>query len=79
MLERISAAGTIEYSPDDEEIPSTTVGNWALENSCGLPRAGEQLVWRDLQITVSRVQKHRVMELTVNVELNQQARPEAEP
>jgi CBS domain containing-hemolysin-like protein len=57
----------IGYSPDDAEIPSTTVGNWVWENSGGQARAGEQIVWHGLQITVSRVQKQRVMELTVSI------------
>ncbi|MDR0494902.1 MAG: hemolysin family protein [Treponema sp.] len=63
MLERVGAAA--EYSPDDDGIPATTVGNWVLENSGGLPRAGEELSWRGLRISVSRVQKQRVMELTI--------------
>jgi CBS domain containing-hemolysin-like protein len=50
---------------DNDEIPNTTVGSWILETTGSLPRSGEQIVWRDLQFTVSRAQRHRVMEVTV--------------
>jgi CBS domain containing-hemolysin-like protein len=49
------------------EIPNTTVGNWVMENLGGVPRSGEQFVWRNLQIYVSRVLRHRVMEAVINV------------
>jgi CBS domain containing-hemolysin-like protein len=51
---------------DGDEIPNTTVGSWLLEKTGSLPRTGEQFVWRDLQFTVSRIQRHRVMEVTVH-------------
>jgi len=54
-----------EKSPEDEEIPNTTVGSWVLENSGRLPRTGERIVWHNVQITVSRMQRNRVMEVTV--------------
>jgi CBS domain containing-hemolysin-like protein len=54
-----------ENAPSEEDIPNTTVGNWVLEHSGSLPRAGEQITWNHLQITVSRVQRHRVIELLV--------------
>jgi CBS domain containing-hemolysin-like protein len=50
---------------DGNEIPNTTVGSWILENTGILPRTGEQIIWRDLQFTVSRIQRHRVMEVVV--------------
>jgi CBS domain containing-hemolysin-like protein len=52
---------------EDEEIPNTTVGSWVLENSGALPRIGEQFSWHNIHITVSRVQRHRVMEVTVSI------------
>ncbi|MDR0455201.1 MAG: hemolysin family protein [Treponema sp.] len=61
MLEYIN-----ESPPEDGEIPNTTVGSWVLENSGSLPRSGERFVWRNLQITVSRLQRNRVMEVTVS-------------
>jgi len=50
---------------DNDEIPNSTVGSWILENTGSLPRSGDQITWRDLQFTVSRVQRHRVMEVIV--------------
>jgi CBS domain containing-hemolysin-like protein len=52
------------------DIPNTTVGNWVMENLGGIPRTGEQFVWRNLQIRVTRVLRHRVMEITVNMIIN---------
>jgi len=56
-----------EAPHEDEDIPHTTVGSWVLENSGSLPRTGEHIVWHNLRITVSRVQRNRVMEVTVSV------------
>jgi CBS domain containing-hemolysin-like protein len=68
ILEYIGAAS----SPEDADIPNTTVGSWILENTGSLPRAGDQITWRNLQFTVSRVQRHREMEVTVyRKDLNQ--------
>jgi CBS domain containing-hemolysin-like protein len=54
-------------TPDGEDaVPNTTVGNWVMENLGRLPRAGERFVWRGLQIRVSRVLRHRVMEVIVS-------------
>jgi CBS domain containing-hemolysin-like protein len=50
------------------EIPSTTVGNWVMETKGSLPRVGEQFDWHKLRIRVSRVQRHRVMEVVVTSE-----------
>jgi CBS domain containing-hemolysin-like protein len=54
-----------EHSLATEDVPNTTVGNWVLEHSGSLPRSGDQIIWNHLQITVSRVQRHRVIELLV--------------
>jgi CBS domain containing-hemolysin-like protein len=51
---------------DNDDIPNTTVGSWILETTGILPRSGDQIVWRDLQFTVSRIQRHRIMEVTVH-------------
>jgi CBS domain containing-hemolysin-like protein len=56
-----------ENPQEDEEIPHATVGSWVLENSGSLPRSGERFVWGNIQITVSRIQRNRVMEVTVAV------------
>jgi CBS domain containing-hemolysin-like protein len=47
------------------EIPGTTVGNWVMEAKGGPPRVGEQFDWHNLRIRVSRVQRHRVMEVII--------------
>jgi CBS domain containing-hemolysin-like protein len=51
-----------------EPVANTTVGNWVMENLGGLPRAGEQFAWNGLRIRVSRVLRHRVMEVIVSRE-----------
>jgi CBS domain containing-hemolysin-like protein len=51
----------------NEDIPDTTVGNWVMENSGTLPRTGEHFVWRNLDVKVSQVQRHRVMEVQVTM------------
>jgi CBS domain containing-hemolysin-like protein len=62
MLEFIN-----KNAQEEEDIPNTTVGSWVLENSGSLPRAGDRFVWRNIQITVSRIQRNRVMEVTVGM------------
>jgi CBS domain containing-hemolysin-like protein len=52
-------------APSEEDVPNTTVGNWVLETAGSLPRAKEEFTWRNLRITVARVQRHRVIELLV--------------
>ncbi|GHV94929.1 membrane protein [Spirochaetia bacterium] len=49
-----------------EAIPSTTVGNLVMENMGRIPHIGEEFVWRNLRFRVSRVLRHRVMEVIVN-------------
>jgi len=53
---------------EGDEIPGTTVGNWVMETKGSLPRVGEQFDWHKLRIRVSRVQRHRVMEVIVTSE-----------
>jgi len=52
----------------DEPVPDTTVVNWVMERFGRLPRSGEELTWRDLSIIVTRVTRHRVMEVRVSAE-----------
>jgi CBS domain containing-hemolysin-like protein len=59
---------TDEDASSEEDVPNTTVGNWVLETAGSLPRAKEEFTWRNLRITVTRVQRHRVMELQVKNE-----------
>ncbi|MDR3335158.1 MAG: hemolysin family protein, partial [Treponema sp.] len=43
----------------------TTVGNWVIENLGGVPREGDGFRFQHLVITVSKILRHRVMEITV--------------
>jgi len=49
-------------------VPDTTVANWIMEKLGRLPRTGEKLIWRNLTIIVTRVLRHRVMEVKVSAE-----------
>ncbi|MDR0600835.1 MAG: hemolysin family protein [Treponema sp.] len=44
---------------------NTTVGSWVMESLPGPPRAGDSFVYGDLTVTVAKVFRHRVMEVTV--------------
>jgi CBS domain containing-hemolysin-like protein len=68
MLEYINDKNLIE----DNDPPNTTIGNWILEHKGSVPRSGEQLTWGNLQFTVSRVQRHRVMEVEVKIMRNEE-------
>jgi CBS domain containing-hemolysin-like protein len=43
----------------------TTVGNWVMENIGGVPRTGDEFAVQNLGVRVSKVIRHRVMEITV--------------
>jgi CBS domain containing-hemolysin-like protein len=49
----------------DAESPKGTVGNWVMENLGEVPRLGDSFVFKNLEVRVSRVIRHRVMEITV--------------
>jgi CBS domain containing-hemolysin-like protein len=53
---------------NNDELPDTTVGNWVMENSGALPKLGEEFIWGNLRIKISRVQRHRVVEVTAKRE-----------
>ena len=72
MLKFINAGDNAEtiasaHAINNEEIPDTTVGNWIMENLGRIPHAGEEFVWNNLKIRVSKVLRHRVMEVIVSV------------
>ncbi|MDR1277146.1 MAG: hemolysin family protein [Treponema sp.] len=46
-------------------VPKTTVGNWVMENIGGVPRFGDKFALQNLEVRVSKVTRHRVMEITV--------------
>jgi CBS domain containing-hemolysin-like protein len=60
-------------SHDDEHTKTdyhrhTTIGNWVIENSGGIPREGDRFQFNRLLITPSKIHRHRVLEVTVTVE-----------
>jgi CBS domain containing-hemolysin-like protein len=65
MVDFIGKKTSNDDLTEGEEIPDTTVGNWVTEEKGSLPRVGERFDWHKLSIRVSRVQRHRVMEVTV--------------
>jgi CBS domain containing-hemolysin-like protein len=56
------------FNDSGDEIPDTTVANWIMESLGRLPRTGEKLTWHNLTIIVTRVLRHRVMEIKVSAE-----------
>jgi CBS domain containing-hemolysin-like protein len=54
---------------DYDDIPDTTIVNWLMENFGRLPRPGEKLRWNNFTVTVSRIVRHRVLEVKVAVEI----------
>jgi len=51
---------------EEDAVPDTTITNWIMEKLGRLPRAGEKLTWWHYTITVTRVLRHRVMEVKVS-------------
>jgi CBS domain containing-hemolysin-like protein len=49
----------------DDSTNATTVGSWVVETLGGVPREGETFSFRDLNITVTKALRHRVVELVV--------------
>jgi len=69
MLEFIGINKNNETPSEDEteSVPDTTIANWIMEKLGRLPRSGEKLGWRHLTIIVTRVLRHRVMEVNVKI------------
>jgi len=66
MVNFIAARTSGDDLAEGDGIPGTTVGNWVMEIKGGVPpRAGERFDWHKLRIRVSRVQRHRVMEVII--------------
>ena len=66
MLEYIGTAFGEDFGEEAAVLPGTTVGNWVMENTGNQNRKGEQFTWHHIRFTISRVQRHRVMEVTVD-------------
>jgi CBS domain containing-hemolysin-like protein len=56
---------TIKEEDADAEAPKSTVGNWVMESLGGVPRLGDSFAFKNLEVRVSKVIRHRVMEITV--------------
>jgi len=65
MVDFIGGKTSNDDLHEGDDIPATTVGNWVMEAKGSLPRMGEQFDWHKLRIRVSRIQRHRVMEVIV--------------
>jgi CBS domain containing-hemolysin-like protein len=55
-------------SGDDTDfgaVSNTTVANWVIETIGGIPRMGDEFQYKNLRIRVSKVIRHRVIEVTV--------------
>jgi len=70
VLGNVNFSDMLEYfelkDDDENAVPDTTIANWIMEKFGRLPRSGESLSWRHLSITITRVMRHRVMEVKVN-------------
>jgi len=55
-----------DETSEEDSVPDTTITNWIMEKLGRLPRAGERLTWWHYTITVTRVLRHRVMEVKVS-------------
>jgi CBS domain containing-hemolysin-like protein len=49
----------------DDSANATTVGNWVVETLGAVPREGDSFTFRNLNITVTKAKRHRVVELQV--------------
>lgn len=61
------------FSIDEGDIKTdyrrhTTVSNWVIENSGGVPKEGEHFRFKRLLIIPSKIHRHRVLEVTVMVD-----------
>jgi CBS domain containing-hemolysin-like protein len=73
MVDFIGDKTSSDDLTEGDEVPGTTVGNWVMETKGSLPRVGEQFDWHKLRIRVSRVQRHRVMEVIITKNNEQRA------
>jgi CBS domain containing-hemolysin-like protein len=55
----------IKEAAADSAAPKSTVGNWVMENLGGVSRPGDRFDFKNLEVRVSKVIRHRVMEITV--------------
>ena len=47
------------------ECDAATVSGWVLEQLGKVPEAGDHFVWENLDVTVTKAEHHRVLEIRV--------------
>ena len=57
----------LEYEDpeNDEELINTLMGEWAYEQFTAIPKCGDSFLYHRMKITVSEMDNHRIMKLTV--------------
>jgi len=67
----ISIYDFLEYFDlDDRDFESdyTTVGGWAIEMLNGFPNPGDAFAYKNLTVTVDKMQEHRIIQVLVKVD-----------
>ena len=70
LIAFINSGAAAENPVEEENLPDTTVASWVMENAGGHLRAGGHFDWKNLRVTITRVQRHRVMEVNVTLPVN---------
>ncbi|MCE5196301.1 MAG: hemolysin family protein [Negativicutes bacterium] len=73
----ISIYDFLEYFDlDDRDFESdyTTVGGWAIEMLNGFPNPGDSFTYKNLTVTVDKIQEHRIIQVLVKVDPPQKKR-----
>ncbi|MDR2110106.1 MAG: hemolysin family protein [Spirochaetaceae bacterium] len=65
MFEFFALGGGDEKNKADRRRYAT-VGGWVIERLGGVPREGDRFVYDRFSVTVSKIRRHRVMEVTVS-------------
>jgi len=67
MLEHINSGTAGKKSANDmNNVPAVTVCHWILETASAVPRIGDEFAWGELQIKVTKLLRHRVLEVIVS-------------
>ncbi len=49
----------------DDDSESVSVGGWVIEQLCKIPEEGDMFTYEELEITVTKVENRRIMEISV--------------
>ncbi|GHT10343.1 membrane protein [Bacteroidia bacterium] len=66
MLERLPITNGDELLKEGEH-GNTTISNWVFESLSGLPKEGDSFGFKNATIRVSKIYRHRVMEVVISV------------